>query len=271
MFRQLFYAVPPSWRLRLRRFVFMPYDLLFPPGHYHQIPLPPRGKIFTGAGDFIKTAERLTSYLIQQAGLSEHSRVLDIGCGLGRLAYPLSQLIKAEGYYLGFDPMPEAIDWCSQQFSRYAHFTFVQTDLYNDLYNSGGGHAESFFFPAQSGVYDVVTAISVFTHLLPDETIQYLREIKRTLSPMGHAFITFFIRSEDKDTTHRPFTFRHHLGHYSVMSSKVLRANVAYELAWLTTQIQASGLRIKMRQLGSWSGHSEGWDFQDVLVLTHAQ
>lgn len=267
--RKLYYAVPASWRLRLRVIVFWPYDLLFPPGHYHGIPLPLRGKIFTGAGQFIATGERLVQFAERVAHLRPLSTVLDIGCGLGRLAYPLSQKLVPPGNYIGFDPMPEAIAWCEQHFQKFAWMRFVHAGLFNDLYNDHGPSAQNFKFPVESSSREVIFAISVFTHLLPEEVINYLKEIKRTLAPGGHAFITLFLLSPD--TVPNPaFPFKYQFGYYSVMSTKVWRANVAFQLRWLTEQVLASGLSIKVQQRGSWQGSPLAWDFQDVIVLTHA-
>ena len=268
VFRKVFYTVPAPWRLWLRRFVFWPYDMVFPPGFYHRIPLPPRRKIFTGAGNFVATAERLVQYAEGTAQLLPTSTVLDIGCGLGRLAYPLSQKLTPPGAYIGFDPMQEAIAWCRQNFQQYPLLKFVHASLFNDLYNDSGAEAKNYKFRVESSSMEVIFAISVFTHLLPDEVINYLKEIKRTMAPGGHAFITFFLLKPDT-TSPLSFSFKYHHGHYSVMSRKVWRANVAYQLSWLTEQVSINGLKIKHQQLGSWQGDSSAWDFQDVLILTH--
>lgn len=270
LWRQLFYSLSPQWRIRARAALFRPYDWLVPPGDYHGLPLPPRGKIFTGAGNFIETAERLTKYLRLSSNLHAHSRVVDIGCGLGRMAYPISQIISPPGSYFGFDPMPDAVDWCRNQFKDYPHFTFCEVDLFNDLYNRKGAQAQEFTFPLAHSSADVILAISVFTHLLPEETVRYLAEIKRILAPGGHAFVTFFLLPATPVSS--SFSFRHAFGHYSLMSRKVARANVAYQYPWLEEQLQNCGLIAKTKQLGSWQqGGPAAWDFQDILVLTHGQ
>jgi cyclopropane fatty-acyl-phospholipid synthase-like methyltransferase len=45
-------------------------------------------------------------------GLQEDFYLLDIGCGSGRLAKPLSQFLK--GKYLGIDIVPELVNYARQ-------------------------------------------------------------------------------------------------------------------------------------------------------------
>ena len=40
--------------------------------------------------------------------------VLDVGCGIGRMAIPLARYLNTDGKYEGFDIIPENIAWCQR-------------------------------------------------------------------------------------------------------------------------------------------------------------
>jgi len=62
----------------------------------------------TVGDDFFKT---LTQY-----GLSPDMRVLDVGCGQGRMARPLIGFFD-QGDYTGFDIVKPGIEWCQHQYA----------------------------------------------------------------------------------------------------------------------------------------------------------
>jgi len=58
-------------------------------------------------------------------------RVLDIGCGSGRVAVPLTGYLCA-GFYEGFDVDAEMIAWCRREIgARYTAFGFEVIDVTN--------------------------------------------------------------------------------------------------------------------------------------------
>ncbi|MBK6391468.1 MAG: class I SAM-dependent methyltransferase [Saprospiraceae bacterium] len=75
--------------------------------------------------------------------------------------------------------------------SRNTNFGFQYIDLYNDLYKAKGRSAASFEFPFTQESFDFICAISVFTHMLPDEVENYVRQIALVLKPQGKAVMTF--------------------------------------------------------------------------------
>ncbi len=77
--RTLYYRLSPQNRLRLRRLYYLPTDIL---GHRSDPKIPPRGMIFTGAGDFEYEGRRQLGYLEEYAGLQPDMAVLDIGSGI---------------------------------------------------------------------------------------------------------------------------------------------------------------------------------------------
>ena len=160
--------------------------------------VPPRRlRGFTGDSDFLATGEELLGLLRDHGGLQPASRVLDVGCGIGRVARTLTGLLDPAvgGGYVGFDPVAEAIAWCAERYP--AHFRFEHADLRNDLYNPDGAVAATEYrFPVERGWATLVVATSVFTHLDGAETAHYLAEVARALAPGGAALLTFFLLDE---------------------------------------------------------------------------
>ena len=273
MLRQLYYLLPVSLRLLVRRLIYLPQDLLTAPVRRAEL-MPPRGLMFTGSGDFREQGERFLGYFTEYGGLRPDHHVLDVGSGIGRMAVPLTRYLSPEGRYEGFDIVPAGIRWCRNNISRrYPNFTFRLADLDNDLYNDGDIRAESFRFPYGDASFDFVFLTSVFTHLLPAEVDNYLSQISRVLRPGGRCLATFFVLNEATRHTmqagHTGIRFPHHKGHYSLMSQQVQSANVAYEEAYLRQLLAKNGLRPVHWLYGRWAGRptAESVDFQDMVVV----
>ncbi len=65
-------------------------------------------------GEFRATGEEFLTYFIEIGGLRPSDRVLDVGCGVGRMAVPLTRYLSPEGRYEGFDVMANAVEWCQR-------------------------------------------------------------------------------------------------------------------------------------------------------------
>jgi SAM-dependent methyltransferase len=198
-----------------------------------------------------------------------HHHVLDVGCGLGRMAVPLTQYLNQEGGYLGFDIMPQAINWCKKEIeSRFPRFRFLPYSSGNDLYNLKAQANRP--FPTESQYFDFAILTSVFSHLQPEETAFFLKELHRTLKLGGVVFATFFIFTDEERPPFNPeFAFPFDYGDYCLMDKRVKGANVAYRKSWLDKAIQNSGFSVAHHLPGFWlKGKSETtFEFQDILIL----
>ena len=162
--------------------------------------IPPRRRQFVGRGDFAATGEEFLAHFLELAGLAPADRVLEVGCGIGRMARPLARFLDpAQGSYEGFDVDREGIGWCRRAYARrHPNFRFQVADLYNRRYHPGGQHSASEYrFPYDDASFDLVIATSVFTHLLEQEADHYLAETARVLAPGGRLFATFFVLDDD--------------------------------------------------------------------------
>ena len=127
--------------------------------------------------------------------LQPQERVLDIGCGIGRMAVPLTQYLSDAGSYLGIDIVKPGIAWCERNISSvYPNFNFRHLDLRHPLYNPEGPvSAADFRFPFADDSFDFICLTSVITHIDSAVLMNYAREIARLLAPGGRCFTTAFL------------------------------------------------------------------------------
>lgn len=107
-------------------------------------------------------------------GLRPDGDVIDVGCGSGRLALPLSEYLT--GGYLGTDVVPELLDYAQRLVHR-PDWRFEP--------------AIGLRIPSAARSADVVCFFSVFTHLLHEESYRYLEEARRVLRPGGRVIFSF--------------------------------------------------------------------------------
>lgn len=103
------------------------------------------------------TGEEFRGHFQSLAGLRADDRVLDIGCGIGRMARILVPVLRPPGSYDGFDVVREGIDWCRGHYvATPAPFGFHHADLHNALYNPQGREApETYRFPFADASFDL--------------------------------------------------------------------------------------------------------------------
>jgi len=237
--------------------------------------LPPWWLRDVGGSDFKRTGEEFLRHFIEIAHLTPQAHVLEIGCGSGRMALPLTRYLQG-GTYTGIDITPKSIAWCQQHISRrYPHFAFVHADLYNKRYNPGGrSQAHTYTFPFTEQSFDFIFLTSVFTHLLPADTTHYLEEITRLLAPQGNALLTFFLLNERQAELaaagSNDIQFQYGEGPYRIRDMGIPESAVAYQEGYILEQLTMQGLVLQSPiYYGTWSGRPDGLSYQDILVAQH--
>lgn len=265
--------VPKRFRPAARKAYFFPVDTLNHLRGRRSPLVPPRGIANVGGGDFEEQGRRFLKHFVQIGGLRATDRVLDVGCGVGRMAVPLTRYLTREGSYEGFDIVPEEVDWCRRAISsRFPNFRFQVSDIRNTEYNPGGKYdASDYKFPYGDASFDFVMLTSVFTHLLPAEIDNYLCQISRVLKPGGRCFATFFLLNENSlaslGSGRSTIRFGRDLGGYRVKDEKTPETAVAYNETWIQDLYQKHGLQIEGPiRYGSWSGRKGTPDYQDIVL-----
>src|SRR5262245_28260222 len=161
-----------------------------------------------GGETFSRRGEDFVRILCEHANLRPDSRVLEIGCGCGRIAIPLAHFLRG-GNYVGVDVDAPAIRACERNRAFHGkRFDFELLAVQNDEYNPHGGDAaDSFRFPFPDASFDVVFLVSVFTNMLPDAIGNYALEIGRLLAAGGRCALTAFLMDFGSAGVRRDFSY----------------------------------------------------------------
>ena len=125
---------------------------------------------------------------------SAYERVLDFGCGCGRVARQLIQQRPRPRRYLGIDLHRGMIEWCRANLAPAATgFEFVHHDVFQPSFNPGADKPATLPFPAGDHGFTLVEATSAFTHLTQSAAVHYLSEVARVLEPSGLLHATWFL------------------------------------------------------------------------------
>ena len=222
--------------------------------------------------DFEGTGRQFVSFLIQYCGLRPDHTVLDVGCGIGRIAVALTSYLSAAGRYDGIDIVPEQIAWCQRQVSgRFPNFHFHLANVYNRAYNPKGTvRASEYRFPFDDDTFDAVVLASLFTHMLSRDLERYVMEVARVLKKGGRCFVSFYLLNDEsrkniaKGTS--AFVFKNRIDDCSVEKAEEPETAVAHDEDRVRHLLAQSQLAIDFVFYGTWS--SKRSQAQDLLVLS---
>jgi len=263
----LFKYFPRSITKILRRIYYFPKDLF---GQTNGELLPPRGKIDIGSGDFKAIGEEFVNLFIKFCNLKSDASVLDVGCGIGRMAIPLTKFLNQYGKYEGFDIVEKDIIWCRRNITlKFPNFNFHTADIYNQDYNPKGKFRGSEYgFPYNDNAFDFVFLTSVFTHMLPLDVDNYLKEIKRVLKEGGICFITYFLLNEESleliKNKKSLIDFKFAFEFYRTDHRKI---NIAFDEDFILNLYSKHGLNIiEPIRYGSFCGREKYLSYQDIII-----
>jgi SAM-dependent methyltransferase len=167
-------------------------DLLTPPAGVFKDP--DRNDGSHDLREFVTIGESTVAWLIEE-GLEPGDAVLEVGCGIGRMAIPLLRHLGT-GSYVGVEIDPRKVAYCRATVGKLAaNFTFEHADVFNRYYNPTGTlRGRDYAFPFEPERFDFVFLISVFTHMLPEDVEHYLAQIARAMAP-GAVCVSSFLLS----------------------------------------------------------------------------
>jgi len=112
--------------------------------------------------------------IVNRENMARNARILEWGCGPGRVIRHLKDNLKQHVELYGTDYNAETIRWCQHNIDGIKFFVNQTKPP----------------FPFESGLFDCVYALSVFTHLSEIMHFEWIREIRRVLKPNGLLIIT---------------------------------------------------------------------------------
>jgi len=225
-------------------------------------------------GEFNKMAKQYFQYFIQLGKLETNHKVLEVGCGMGRMAMPLTQYLTGDGQYHSIDIIPQAIEYCQKNItSRFPNFQFKLANVNNKMYNPEGPmKASEYKFPYNDNFFNFVFLASVFTHIIPEDMENYLSEISRVLKKDGRCFITFFIVNKEKlekEKNIQESGWIHKFGRYISRYGKLPEKAIAFDESYIRKLYDKFNLQIDDPiHFGSWHGIKNTLAKQDIIIAT---
>lgn len=241
-----------------------------------KLPLPiERENRKIGGGNLVNISSEFLSLMVEQGGLKKTDHLLDVGCGLGRMAYALAYYLEPHARYEGFDIMPSLIARAKKFISPYfPNFQFKHVNVWNSFYNPQGTEkSSSFRFPYDDQSFHFVLLTSVFSHMLTADIQHYLSEIYRVLKPGGRSLFSCFLLTEEskkfiqagKSTQKLVHPFGDHC---YVVSPEYPEASIGYEKSAMLDLVTQGGFKVQNICKGSWSGREDYVSYQDIMIIS---
>lgn len=209
-----------------KTFNYTEYYNAFNPEQYYKFVGSPTWENFVEVGNKIVEA-------LKSNRLSPDAKVLDGGCGTGRVTEPLTKYLSDKAIYVGFDIGKEAIEYCQAKYKQ-RNYHFIVTD--------------GTTLPTLGYKFGAILFMSVFTHLYQTETLQLLELCKPALADGGKVYASFWF-SGDKDS----------LVHTDTVNGT--RERMEYSRKYLYRLLRAEG----------WNITEQHWGLrQKILVLSKA-
>jgi ubiquinone/menaquinone biosynthesis C-methylase UbiE len=265
--------VPVSWKRRIRRYQQEREKVrLF--GSLAPM-VPAVEDMFDGPGslqEFKANGEEFLHIYKEICGLQPDEKMLDVGSGIGRKTWPLTQYFNGHAVYEGIDIAKAGVDWCRDRItSRYPNFHFQQIDVYNKHYNPRGRYrASGYQFPLADESFTFVMLGSVFTHMLPADLEHYLSEVRRVLTAGGRCLISYFLLNDESrqliEAGKSTFDFQYELDGHRTISREVPEEAIAFDETLIMSFYEKIGLRIVRIDYGSWCGRPKHLSTQDLIL-----
>jgi SAM-dependent methyltransferase len=209
--------------------------------------------------------------------------IADIGCGTGLLGIASEPFVGEGGKYTGIDVMKEDIEFCRSHYT-FPNYEFIYFDVANPTY-AAAQSADLKHWPLADGSQDLVTALSVWTHLNERDGVFYFKEIQRILKTGGKAIVTFFLLDEQYEASLSRRSDSTGRYHGTVQNDWIFNISAYDSKNWFTVPtaqhpedaigitkeglnilLASSGLKLVHNYPGNWK-EIPGVFFQDVLIF----
>lgn len=186
--------------------------------------------------DYINSAMIQISHLYEFLDVEKEYRFLDFGCGQGRIANGLIFGKYKISEYYGIDTVKSFITWCKNWISKFnSSYTFKHLNAKNSRYNNSANSLLS--LPLKNNSIDIVFLNSVFSHMLADDVLFYLKEFYRVLVEGGTIYLTGFIEENVPDVEENPEDY--------IDESVGPLHRVRYSLNYFSSLVEEADLKIE--------------------------
>jgi SAM-dependent methyltransferase len=230
----------------------------------------PLGGINPNNQHYRTIGEQFYRLLCSHANLDRNGRLLDVGCGTGRLAAAAADKIRA---YDGFDVHSDYLNHCRRHYSgNYQHL-----DVQHDEYNPNGSIEPTVArFPYGDSSFDVVAAVALYNHFHTDWLLHYLAETARVLKPGGCTLFTCLLLNGFSHakipTLPRPYNLPHRTPASWHSSAERPLLNVAHPEMMVRRKCLEVGLRImEPIAYGQWAHGPNPLAGPDVVIAVNAK
>jgi SAM-dependent methyltransferase len=240
-------------------------DLIFNPSDNR-----PLGGLNYYSSTFNESGQALVNFLITLCNLSSGKRILDIGCGTGRLISPLINIINPALYH-GLEINSRYLNICRE---KHKTCKFTHLDLKHDEYNpSGTIDPYEFEYPYPDRSFDVICAFGVYNHNRTKAIMQSLRSVSRLLKPKAIFICTILLLNQNSMTlinngkTNKPFVLKHKSDDgWAQFDHRPLLNIATSEMAVRRVCIQSRMMLSEPIRYGHWISHPHALNTHDVLV-----
>jgi cyclopropane fatty-acyl-phospholipid synthase-like methyltransferase len=205
---------------------------------------------------FYESAVKEGIKLTEKLGVTNKTKILEIGCTTGRSFIGLVQKVP-DIYYIGIDISQWNIDWCKKYLSKgKPNYNFHYFDLKHVMYNPDGKIEmnNNFRFQYETDYFDLVYATGVIPNYIDSEVRILLKDFNRMLKTGGRAFLTSFVEENVPDMEENPENY--------LMTFTYPRQIVRYEKKFFDKLLTDQGFRIDLFE------HRTEIDFQSAYYLT---
>lgn len=127
---------------------------------------------YSDDAEWQRSGASTADYIAATLRLTAQDRVLEIGCGTGRVG---AQLAPRSGAWVGADVSRNMLNFAKEELRQFTNVSFVQLNGYN-------------LDGLQLNSYDAIYCTAVFMHLDEWDRYRYVKEALALLRPGGRAF-----------------------------------------------------------------------------------
>lgn len=236
-----------------------------------------------GGSDPVEIAQFNVDIIERISTIEQGMKVLDFGCGCGRVSLPILEKIGPQGTIVGVDIIPKMIEFCREEItSIYPNSNFYQLVAENSHYTqwtetqAKDSSQISDLTDIAESEFDLIFAFSVFTHLDLEDTKKYLKQFSKLLRPGGSIVISAMFINESSmrglhnNTSNVPFgkSIKRRRDIYFGNPQDKLAAVGFREASFIKLAVDA-GLEVSQIYYGAWPGRPHRICGQDVIALTN--